>query len=44
MLSETVANVEFNAFYAMERKALVRFVMYLGCADADMAEDIVHTA
>lgn len=44
MLSETVANVEFDAFYAVERMALVRFVMYLGCTDADTAEDIAHTA
>ena len=44
VLSETVTNVEFDAFYAMERTALVRFVMYLGCADADAAEDIAHAA
>lgn len=44
MLSETVTNVDFNAFYVSERKALVRFVMFLGCTDADTAEDIVHTA
>jgi RNA polymerase sigma factor (sigma-70 family) len=44
VLSETVTNVEFAAFYAMERTALVRFVMYLGCADADTAEDITHAA
>ena len=41
---QSVANVEFDAFYDMERAALVRFVMYLGCADADTAEDIAHTA
>ena len=41
---QSVANVEFDAFYDMERAALVRFVMYLGCADADTAEDIAHAA
>jgi RNA polymerase sigma-70 factor (ECF subfamily) len=43
VLSETVANVEFNAFYHAERRPLVRFVMLLG-ADPDTAEDIVQTA
>ncbi len=40
MLSETVAGVDFAAFYRAERRPLVRFVMFLGCADADAAEDI----
>ena len=44
VLSEIVTNVEFDAFYALERTALIRFVMYLGCADADTAEDITHAA
>lgn len=44
MLSETVADVEFDAFYHAERRSLVRFVMFLGCADADAAEDIAQTA
>lgn len=43
MLPETVANVEFNAFYHAERVPLVRFVMFLG-ADPDTAEDIVQAA
>jgi RNA polymerase sigma factor (sigma-70 family) len=43
VLSETVANVEFNAFYHAERVRLVRFVMFLG-ADPDTAEDVVQTA
>jgi RNA polymerase sigma factor (sigma-70 family) len=43
VLSETVANVEFNAFYHAERVGLVRFVMFLG-ADPDTAEDVVQTA
>jgi RNA polymerase sigma factor (sigma-70 family) len=43
VLSETVANVEFNAFYRAERGTLVRFVMFLG-ADPDTAEDVVQTA
>jgi DNA-directed RNA polymerase specialized sigma24 family protein len=42
VLSETVANVEFNAFYRAERRSLVRFVMFLG-ADADTAEDVAQT-
>jgi RNA polymerase sigma-70 factor (ECF subfamily) len=42
-LPETVANVEFNAFYHAERVPLVRFVMFLG-ADPDTAEDIVQAA
>lgn len=44
MLSETVANVDFDAFYFAERKSLVRFVMFLGCGDANTAEDIAQTA
>ena len=44
VLSETVADVDFAAFYRAERRSLVRFVMFLGCADADMAEDIAQTA
>jgi len=40
VLSETVAGVDFAAFYRAERRPLVRFVMFLGCADADAAEDI----
>jgi RNA polymerase sigma factor (sigma-70 family) len=44
VLSETVADVDFNAFYAAERRSLVRFVMFLGCADAGTAEDIAQTA
>ena len=44
VLSETVADVDFAAFYQSERRSLVRFVMFLGCADADMAEDIAQTA
>lgn len=44
MVSETVANVDFKAFYTMERKSLVRFVMFLGCTDAGIAEDIAQTA
>jgi RNA polymerase sigma factor (sigma-70 family) len=43
VLSETVASVEFNAFYCAERRSLVRFVMFLG-ADPDTAEDIAQTA
>ena len=43
MLSQTVASVEFNAFYHAERVPLVRFVMFLG-ADPDTAEDVVQTA
>jgi RNA polymerase sigma-70 factor (ECF subfamily) len=43
VLSQTVANVEFNAFYHAERIPLVRFVMLLG-ADPDTAEDAVQTA
>jgi len=42
VLSETVANVDFVAFYEAERRSLVRFVMFLG-ADAGTAEDIVQT-
>ena len=42
MLSETVANVDFVAFYDAERGSLVRFVMFLG-ADAGTAEDIAQT-
>ena len=30
VLSETVTNVDFNAFYRAERVSLVRFVMFLG--------------
>lgn len=44
MISETVTNVDFNAFYDAERRSLVRFVMFLGCTDADTAEDIAQTA
>jgi RNA polymerase sigma-70 factor (ECF subfamily) len=44
VLSETVAGVDFAAFYRAERRPLVRFVMFLGCADADAAEDIAQTA
>ncbi len=44
VLPETVADVDFVAFYRAERRSLVRFVMFLGCADADMAEDIAQTA
>jgi len=43
VLSQTVASVEFNAFYHAERVPLVRFVMFLG-ADPDTAEDVVQTA
>lgn len=43
MLSQTVANVNFNAFYHAERVPLVRFVMVLG-ADPHTAEDIAQTA
>jgi RNA polymerase sigma factor (sigma-70 family) len=43
VLSQTVASVEFNAFYHAERVNLVRFVMFLG-ADPDTAEDVVQTA
>jgi DNA-directed RNA polymerase specialized sigma24 family protein len=32
------------SFYRAERKPLVRFVMFLGCADAGTAEDITQTA
>jgi len=42
VLSETVANVDFVAFYDAERGSLVRFVMFLG-ADAGTAEDIAQT-
>ena len=42
VLSETVANVDFVAFYDAERRSLVRFVMFLG-ADASTAEDIAQT-
>lgn len=44
MLPQTVRNVDFDAFYDAERRALVRFVMFLGCADAGAAEDIAQTA
>jgi len=43
VLSETVAKVDFVAFYDAERRSLVRFVMFLGCADAGTAEDIAQT-
>jgi len=43
VLSETVANVEFDAFYHAERGSVVRFVMFLG-ADPDTAEDATQTA
>lgn len=44
MLSRIVEVVDFPACYASERRSLIRFVMSLGCADADQAEDIVQTA
>lgn len=44
MLSETVAHVDFAAFYHAELAPLVRFVMFLGCSDGDTAEDIAQTA
>jgi DNA-directed RNA polymerase specialized sigma24 family protein len=44
VLAGTVAGVDFDAFYRAERKPLVRFVMFLGCADAGTAEDITQTA
>jgi DNA-directed RNA polymerase specialized sigma24 family protein len=44
VLAGTVAGVDFDAFYRAERKPLVRFVMFLGCADAGTAEDIAQTA
>ena len=44
VLSETVAGVDFAAFYRSERRSLVRFVMFVGCADPDAAEDIAQTA
>lgn len=44
MLSETVKDVDFAVVYRAERKPLVRFVLFLGCADPDLAEDIAHTA
>jgi len=43
VLSETVANVDFNGFYRAERVSLVRFVMFLG-ADPNTAEDVAQTA
>jgi DNA-directed RNA polymerase specialized sigma24 family protein len=43
VVAGTVAGVDFDAFYRAERKPLVRFVMFLGCADAGTAEDIVQT-
>jgi RNA polymerase sigma factor (sigma-70 family) len=43
VLSETVADVDFEGFYHAERVPLVRFVMFLG-ADPDTAEDVAQTA
>jgi len=43
-MPQTVAPVDFSAFYAAERKQLVRFVLFLGCPDAGAAEDIAQTA
>jgi len=44
MLSETVQDVDFAVVYRAEHRPLVRFVMFLGCADPDLADDIAHTA
>ena len=44
MLSETVADVDFAAFYRAELRPLARFVMFLGCEDPDLADDIAQTA
>ena len=43
-MPQTVAPVDFDAFYAAERRLLVRFVMFLGCPDAGMAEDVAQEA